>query len=220
MMRASDNVVVNHCSGRQNRDTWSWQHECWQVSSLFVCPPAKCQPAAAAAARQLDTDSCVLNVTVSGKTKASKAQCWFKKRKDTKWEQEMNRRDIIVWIKTSPEDTTMIDVIPELWRKAAVGTGWTKRWCYTSALIHSCLFPDRVCCVFLTTHQFVHEIWVGAGGEQLSAGQGLVDKRIVLKGIPKGRLHPTDAGLGGETPLSRLSYKFTSCVVFFFFLLE
>ena len=50
-------------------------------------------------------------------------------------------------------------------------------------------------CVCAATHQFVHEIWVRAGGEQLSAGQGLVSKRVVLKGVPKGRLHPTDAGL-------------------------
>lgn len=50
-------------------------------------------------------------------------------------------------------------------------------------------------CLCVATHQFVHKIWVGAGGEQLSAGQGLVDKWVVLKGIPKGRLHPTDAGL-------------------------
>lgn len=56
----------------------------------------------------------------------------------------------------------------------------------------------------VSTHQFVHEIWVRAGGEQLSAGQSLVSNRVVLKGIPKGRLHPTDAGLqqtrgGGNT---------------------
>lgn len=73
----------------------------------------------------------------------------------------------------------------------------------------------------VATHQFVHEIWVGAGGEQLSAGQGLVDKRIVLKGIPKGRLHPTDTGLEGErrTPLSRLTPKF-KCYLFFFFFMH
>lgn len=49
--------------------------------------------------------------------------------------------------------------------------------------------------VCAATHQFVHEIWVRAGGEKLSAGQGLVNKRVVLKGVPKGSLHPTDAGL-------------------------
>lgn len=52
-----------------------------------------------------------------------------------------------------------------------------------------------VCGVCAATHQFVHEIWVRAGGQQLSAGQGLVNKRVVLKGVPKGRLHPTDTGL-------------------------
>lgn len=51
----------------------------------------------------------------------------------------------------------------------------------------------------MATYQFVHEIWVRAGGQQLSAGQGLVNKRVVLKGVPKGRLHPAHAGLHYKT---------------------
>lgn len=91
----------------------------------------------------------------------------------------MNRRHIIVLIKTLPEDTAMIDVILEMWR------GAERDWLNEAVvlylcLIHSCLFLDRACCMFVrvsvATHQFVHEIWVGAGGKQLSAGQGLVDK--------------------------------------------